>query len=101
RVKVVKNKVAPPFREAEFDLRYGIGIDRCAEAVDLGAERGLLEKQGTWFALDGERIGQGRDRAATWLRENPAALEGLLARLAARESGGPDAGQPGGRAASA
>jgi recombination protein RecA len=96
RVKVVKNKVAPPFQEAEFDIRYGVGIDRCAEAVDLGAERGLLEKQGTWFALEGERIGQGRERAAAWLRENPAALEGLLARLAAREGGGPD-----GRAASA
>jgi recombination protein RecA len=84
RVKVVKNKVAPPFREAEFDIRYGTGIDRCAEAVDLGTERGLVEKQGAWFALDGERIGQGRERAAAFLRENPAALQGLLERLAAR-----------------
>ncbi len=84
RVKVVKNKVAPPFREAEFDIRYGSGIDRCAEAMDLGAERGLVEKQGAWFALDGERIGQGRERAAAFLRENPAALQGLLERLAAQ-----------------
>ncbi|HZY02902.1 MAG TPA: recombinase RecA [Anaeromyxobacteraceae bacterium] len=97
RVKVVKNKVAPPFRETEFDIRWGTGIDRCAEAVDLGAERGLLEKQGAWFALEGERIGQGRDRAAAWLRENPAALQGLVARLAARA--GP--GRPEGQAASA
>ena len=84
RVKVVKNKVAPPFREAEFDIRYGSGIDRCAEAMDLGAERGLVEKQGAWFALDGERIGQGRERAAAFLRENPPALQGLLERLAAQ-----------------
>jgi recombination protein RecA len=83
RVKVVKNKVAPPFREAEFDIRYGTGIDRCAEALHLGAERGLVEKQGSWFALGGERIGQGQERAAAFLRENPAALEGLLARLSA------------------
>jgi recombination protein RecA len=89
RVKVVKNKVAPPFREAEFDIRYGTGIDRCAEAVDLGAERGLVEKQGSWFALEGERIGQGRERAAAFLRENPAALQGLLGRLAASDGRSP------------
>jgi len=83
RVKVVKNKVAPPFREAEFDIRYGTGVDRLAEAVDLGVERGLVEKSGAHFALDGERIGQGRERAAEWLRDNPAALERLVARLAA------------------
>ncbi len=63
RVKVVKNKVAPPFREAEFDIRYGVGVDRHAEAIDLGVERGLVEKSGAHFALDGERIGQGRERA--------------------------------------
>jgi recombination protein RecA len=93
RVKVVKNKVAPPFREAEFDIRYGTGIDRCAEAVDLGAERGLVEKQGSWFALEGERIGQGRERAAAFLRENPAALQGLLGRLAARGEPSPGDGR--------
>ncbi len=82
RVKVVKNKVAPPFREAEFDVRYGLGVDRAAEAVDLGAERGLVEKSGAWFSLGGERIGQGREKAAEWLRQNPAALEALVRRLA-------------------
>jgi len=81
RVKVVKNKVAPPFREAEFDVRHGVGVDRHAEVVDLAVERGLLEKSGSHFALDGERIGQGRERAVEWLRANPAALERLLARL--------------------
>jgi recombination protein RecA len=83
RVKVVKNKVAPPFREAEFDIRYGAGVDRAAEALDLGVERGLVEKSGAHFALGGERIGQGRERAGEWLRANPAALEALVARLSA------------------
>jgi recombination protein RecA len=82
RVKVVKNKVAPPFREAEFDVRYGAGVDRLAEALDLGVERGIVDKSGAYFSLDGERIGQGRDRASEWLREHPAALEALVARVA-------------------
>ncbi len=81
RVKVVKNKVAPPFREAEFDIRYGIGVDRHAEALDLGAERGLVEKSGAFYSLDGERIGQGRERAIEWLRANPAAFDRLAVRL--------------------
>ena len=81
RVKVVKNKVAPPFREAEFDIRYGAGVDRAAEALDLGVERALVEKSGAHFALDGERIGQGRERAIEWLKANPAALERLVAAL--------------------
>jgi recombination protein RecA len=81
RVKVVKNKVAPPFREAEFDVRYGVGVDRHAEAVDLAVERGLLEKSGAHFALDGERIGQGRERVIEWLRANPEVFARLTARL--------------------
>jgi len=82
RVKVVKNKVAPPFREAEFDVRYGLGVDRLAEALDLGVERNIVEKSGAHFSLDGERIGQGRERASEWLREHPAALASLLDRIA-------------------
>ena len=81
RVKVVKNKVAPPFREAEFDVRYGIGVDRHAEALDLAAERGVVERSGTHFSLDGERIGNGRERAVEWLRGNPEAFQRLVARL--------------------
>jgi recombination protein RecA len=81
RVKVVKNKVAPPFRQAEFDIRYGVGVDRFAEAVDLAVERGALEKAGSSYSLDGERIAQGRERAAEWLRANPPAFERLAARL--------------------
>jgi recombination protein RecA len=81
RVKVVKNKVAPPFREAEFDVRYGVGVDRYAEAVDLAVERGLVERSGTHFSLDSERIGHGRERAIEWLRANPEAFGRLAARL--------------------
>jgi recombination protein RecA len=89
RVKVVKNKCAPPFREAEFDIRWGTGVDRHAELVDLGVERGLLEKSGAHVSLDGERIGQGRERAAEWLRGNPEACERLLQRLRERAPAAP------------
>ena len=90
RVKVVKNKVAPPFREAEFDIRYGVGVDRLAEAIDLGVERNLVEKSGAYYALDGERIGQGRERAIEWLKANPAALAALVAKLLAVPGPGPE-----------
>jgi recombination protein RecA len=89
RVKVVKNKVAPPFREAEFDIRYGVGVDRWAEAIDLAVERGLLDKSGSHFALDGERIGQGRERAVEWLRANPDAFGRLVTRLRQGGTAGP------------
>jgi len=92
RVKVVKNKVAPPFREAEFDIRYGSGVDRYGEAIDLAVERGLLEKSGAYYSLDGERIGQGRERAAEWLRQNGPAFERLAARL--KEAPAGSAAQP-------
>ncbi|MEW6267821.1 MAG: recombinase RecA [Thermodesulfobacteriota bacterium] len=70
KVKIVKNKVAPPFREAEFDILYGRGISREGEIIDLGAEDGIVEKSGSWFAYDGERIGQGRENAKEFLREH-------------------------------
>jgi recombination protein RecA len=91
RVKVVKNKVAPPFREAEFDVRYGTGVDRHAEALDLAVEHGLVERSGAHHALDGERIGQGRERAAEWLRTNPETFARLVGRIRerAREVGFP------------
>jgi len=87
RVKVVKNKVAPPFQEAEFDVLYGVGIHRAAEVVDLGVQTGLMEKNGSHFSFRGERIGQGRDRAVEWLREHPAVLEELAAQLVAGSAG--------------
>src|ERR1700674_501395 len=70
RVKVVKNKVAAPFREAEFDIVYGEGISREGDLIDLGVEKGVLEKSGTWLSYSGERMGQGRENARSFLKEN-------------------------------
>jgi recombination protein RecA len=71
KVKVVKNKVAPPFREAEFDILYGTGISKEGELIDLAAEHGIVEKTGAWYAFGGDRIGQGRENARDFLREHP------------------------------
>src|SRR4249920_1668872 len=70
RVKVVKNKVAPPFRQVEFDIMYGAGISKTGELVDLGVKAGIVEKSGSWYSYDGSRIGQGREAAKTFLTEN-------------------------------
>jgi recombination protein RecA len=81
RVKVVKNKVAPPFKEVEFDIMYGVGISREGDLLDLASNENIVEKSGAWFSFDGERIGQGREQAKTFLREHPAVLqkiEGLV-----------------------
>jgi recombination protein RecA len=83
RVKVVKNKVAPPFKEAEFDVLYGTGINRHGEVLDLAVQLGLLEKAGSHYSLADERIGQGRDRAIDWLKEHPSELEALTSRILA------------------
>jgi recombination protein RecA len=83
RVKVVKNKVAPPFQEAEFDILYAHGISRAGEVLDLGTALGLVEKSGSHFSLGGERIGQGRERAIEHLRANPAQLEALATSILA------------------
>ena len=71
RVKVVKNKVAPPFREAEFDVMYGEGISREGDLLDQAAERNIVEKSGTWFSFGGERLGQGRENAKAFLKQHP------------------------------
>jgi len=71
RVKVVKNKVAPPFKQVEFDIMYGVGISKVGELVDLGVKAGIVEKSGSWYSHDGSRIGQGREAAKTFLTENP------------------------------
>jgi len=81
RVKVVKNKVAPPFREAEFDVMYGEGISREGDLLDLAVERRIIEKSGTWFAYGGERLGQGRENAKTFLRENPEIFQKIDERV--------------------
>jgi recombination protein RecA len=71
KVKVVKNKVAPPFREAHFDILYGEGISREGEIIELGVEHKFVEKSGAWYAYNGEKIGQGKDNAREFLREHP------------------------------
>jgi recombination protein RecA len=71
RVKVVKNKVAPPFKQVEFDIMYGEGISKTGELIDLGVKAGVVEKSGAWYSFADERIGQGRENAKTFLREHP------------------------------
>jgi recombination protein RecA len=81
RVKVVKNKVAPPFRQVEFDIMYGHGISKTGELIDLGAKAGIVEKSGSWFSYDGQRIGQGRENAKLYLETNKdvaAAIEAAI-----------------------
>ena len=81
RVKVVKNKVAPPFKQVEFDIMYGEGISKAGELVDLGVKAGVVEKSGAWFSYDSQRLGQGRENAKTFLRNNPdvaAAIESAI-----------------------
>ena len=75
RVKVVKNKLAPPFREVEFDILYGVGISRSGDLVDLASDAGIIEKSGAWYSYAGERIGQGRENAKAFLEANPKLLD--------------------------
>jgi recombination protein RecA len=81
RVKIVKNKVAPPFREAEFDVMYGEGISREGDLLDLAVDKRIVEKSGTWFAFGGERLGQGRENAKVFLRENPEVFKKIEERV--------------------
>jgi len=81
KVKVVKNKLAPPFREAEFEMIYGEGISRSGTVLDAGVEAGLIEKSGTWYTYKSERIGQGRENAKRWLQENAAVLADLETKI--------------------
>jgi len=81
RVKVVKNKVAPPFRQAEFDVLYGRGISREGELLDLGVKHGVVDKAGAWYSYEGDRVGQGRDNAREFLAEHPEIAQAIEARL--------------------
>ena len=81
RAKVVKNKVAAPFREGEFDILYGEGISREGDLLDLGVARGVIEKSGTWITYEGERLGQGRDNARVFLKENKDTREKIESTL--------------------
>jgi recombination protein RecA len=84
RVKVVKNKMAPPFKEAEFDILYGTGISRDGEIVDLGSEMGIVEKSGAWYSFDGDRIGQGREAAKNFLKEHPEVARQIMSKVMER-----------------
>ena len=77
RVKVVKNKVAPPFKQVEFDIMYGEGISKTGELIDLGVKAGIVEKSGAWFSFDGQRIGQGRENSKTFLKDNPKIADAI------------------------
>ena len=98
RVKVVKNKVAPPFKQVEFDIKYGEGISKIGEMLDLGVKAGIVEKSGAWFSYDSVRIGQGRENAKTYLKEHPEladkleqAIRGKTEEVAEGMMTGPDA----------
>jgi len=91
RVKVVKNKVAPPFRQVEFDIMYGSGISKTGEILDLGVKAGMVEKSGAWFSYDSTRIGQGRENAKKFLIENPDMQAKLEAAIRANAAGVSDA----------
>ena len=87
RVKVVKNKVAPPFKQVEFDIMYGQGISKIGEILDLGVKAGIIEKSGAWFSFDSQRIGQGRENAKNWLAANPEAAARIEAAIRANAAG--------------
>jgi recombination protein RecA len=101
RVKVVKNKMAPPFREVEFDILYGQGISRAGDVLDLASDQGIVEKSGAWFSFGGERIGQGRENSRTFLEQHPAVLDKieslLLAKHGIERALAPAADAPAGR----
>ncbi len=84
RVKVVKNKVAPPFKEAEFDIMFGLGISREGDVLDLAAQSGIIEKSGAWYSYGGNRIGQGRDNTKTFLKTHPEILDEVEQKVRAR-----------------
>ena len=92
RVKVVKNKVAPPFKQAEFDILYGEGISREGEVLEIGVNLGVLEKSGAWYIYNGDRLGQGKDNARDFLKENPALAREIEAKI--REKAGVGAPKP-------
>ncbi len=84
KVKVVKNKLAPPFKEVRFEILYGEGISRLGEVIDLGVEHGLIQKAGAWYSYNGDKIGQGKENAKQWLREHPEAAEEIERQLRAK-----------------
>jgi recombination protein RecA len=84
KVKVVKNKVAPPFRVAEFDLVFGEGISKIGEILDMGVEMGIVQKSGSWFSYDGNKLGQGREGVKSLLKDNPDLANELEGKIRAK-----------------
>jgi recombination protein RecA len=93
RVKVVKNKCAPPFRQAEFDIMYGKGISREGSVVDVGVDMGIVKKSGAWYTYEGEQLGQGKENAKAFLIENPELMVTIYARICEAAGIGPDTGE--------
>ncbi len=81
KIKVVKNKVAPPFKQAEVDIMYGEGISREGEILDIGSEIDIVQKSGAWYSFEGERLGQGRENAKQFLKENPEIADEIIAQI--------------------
>jgi recombination protein RecA len=93
RVKVVKNKVAPPFRQCEFDIYYGTGVCQASELLDLGQDVGIVRKSGSWYAIDGERVGQGRESVREWLNQHPEVADKVRQAILAKRDGAELAGK--------
>jgi recombination protein RecA len=94
RVKVVKNKVAPPFKQAEFDILYGFGISREGSLIDMGVEQGILRKSGAWYTYEGDQLGQGKENARKFLRDNPDIANDIEKRIQDKMGIGPKLDAP-------
>jgi recombination protein RecA len=94
RVKVVKNKVAPPFKQAEFDILYGVGISREGGLIDMGVEQGFVRKSGAWYTYDGDQLGQGKENARAFLRDNPDLADEIEKRIKEKLGIGPQVDAP-------
>ena len=94
RVKVVKNKVSPPFKQAEFDIIYGLGISREGGLIDMGVEHGFVRKAGAWYTYDGDQLGQGKENARAFLRDNPDLADELEKKIKEKLGVGPQVDKP-------
>jgi recombination protein RecA len=94
RVKVVKNKMAPPFKQAEFDIIYGLGISREGGLIDMGVEHGFVRKAGAWYTYEGDQLGQGKENARTFLKDNPDLADELEKKIKEKLGVGPQADKP-------
>jgi recombination protein RecA len=101
RIKVVKNKLAPPFKQAEFDIMYGTGISREGSLIDVGVDIGLVRKAGAWYTYEGDQLGQGKEKARQFLKDNPDLAEELEKRIMEAKGIGPAAQEAAAAAAAA